>query len=247
MAKIRILPFNVLSLDTSAVAVTSTPDSGYPEVRLYDHSIDFYYRRTATGDWEVVCDQGSGIDWPVVNTLIIDRHNFTGRTLTWEYSTDGAAYNDMVPSWVQGNNLQIVKESSITTAYRYHKFKVAGAVNPLVTEIYMGGYYEFQVRFDDPPEEEDVDNVVWTETLGGIERSTKLGDVRKGRTYSLFLYPEKLVEWRELIAYLDQYSKPFYIKDHEDDYWFGRFRVLPAGTFVTEQQQEKEINLLEIL
>ncbi len=247
MAKIRILPFNVLSLDTSAVAVTSTPDSGYPEVRLYDHSIDFYYKRTATGDWEVICDQGAGVDWPVVNTLIIDKHNFTGRTIAWEWSTDGGSYFDMVDSWVQGDNLQIVKESAITTAYRYHKLTVTGAVNPKVTEIYMGGYYEFKVRFDEPPEESDIDNVVWQSTLGGIERSTKLGDVRRGRNYSVFLYPEKLIEWRELVAYLDQYSKPFYIKDHEDDYWFGRFKTLPLGSFITEQQQEKEIELLEIL
>ena len=247
MAKIRILPFNVLQFDTSSVAVTGTGDSGYPESRLYDLSIDFYYKRTATGDWEVVCDQGAGIDWPVVNTLIIDRHNFTGRVLTWEYSTDGVSYNDMVDSWTQGDNLQIVKESTITTAYRYHKFKVAGAVNPQCTEIYMGGYYEFKVRFDEPPGENDLDNVVWTATLGGIERSTKLGDVRKGRDYSLFLYPEKLVEWRAMVDYLDEYSHPFYLKDHEDDYWFARFRSLPNGSFITEQQQEKDIELLEII
>lgn len=247
MAKIRILPFNVLNLETSAVAVTGTPDSGYPETRLYDHSIDFYYRRTATGNWEVVCDGGAGVDWPLVNTLIIDRHNFTGRTLRWEYSTNGSTYFDMVDDWVQGDNLQIVKESSITTAYRYHRLTVEGAVNPQCTEIFMGGYYEYAVRFDEPPEEGDVDNVVWTATLGGIERSTKLGDVRRGREYSLFLYPEKLIDWRAMVAYMDEYSKPFYVKDHEDDYWFARFREIPEGTFITEQQQEKAIELLEIL
>jgi len=247
MAKLRLLPFNVLNFDTSAVAVTGSGDSGYPETRLYDHSIDFYWKYTATGDISLVVDQGVGIDWPVVNTLIIGRHNFTGRTMYWEYSTDGISYFDMVPSWAQGDNLQIVKESTITTAYRYFRLRVIGAVNPQCTEVYMGGYYEFNVRFDDPPKEKDVDNVIWTATLGGIERSNKLGDVRRGRIYSLFLYPEALIDYREAIAYLDEFSKPFYIRDHENDYWFARFRELPGGTFITEQQQEKDIELLEIL
>jgi hypothetical protein len=247
MAKIRILPFNVLQFDTSSVTVTGAPDSGYPESRLYDLSIDFYWKYTNTGDISVECDQGAGIDWPVVNTLIIDKHNFTGRTISWEYSTNGSAWNDMVSSWVQGDNLQIVKESTITTAYRYHKLTVAGAVNPQCTEVYMGGYYEFAVRFDEPPRETDVDNVIWQATLGGIERSTKLGDVRLGRKYSLFLYPEKLVEWRALEAYLDEFSRSFYVKDHEDNYWFARFKGLPHGVFPTEQQQEKDVELLEML
>jgi hypothetical protein len=153
----------------------------------------------------------------------------------------------MVDSWVQGDNLQIVKESTIATAYRYHRFTIASAVNPQCTEIYMGGYYEFKVRFDSPPEDLDSENVVWGETLGGLERSTKLGDVRKGRKYSLFLDPEKLTDYRAAIAYMDEYSKPFYLKDHEDNYWLSRFIQLPGGIYITEQQQMKDIELLEIL
>ena len=247
MAKIRILPFNVLSFSTSAVTVTGSPDSGYPEERLYDRSIDFYWKYTVSGTVVVQCDQGSGIDWPVVNTLIIDKHNFNGRTLSWEYSSNGSDWSDMVDSWAQGDNLQIVKESSITVAYRYHRFTITSAVNPQCTEIYMGGYYEFKVRFDEPPEDADVANVVWAPTLGGLERSTKLGDVRKGRKYSLFLYPAKLTDYRAAVAYMDEYSKPFYIKDHEDDYWLSRFLVIPGGVYITEQQQMKDIELLEIL
>ena len=247
MAKIRILPFNVLNLSTSSVAVTGTPDSGYPESRLYDLSIDFYWKYTASGTIEIVCDQGAGIDWPLVNTLIIDKHNFNGKTMSWEYSSNGSSYSDMVASWVQGDNLQIVKESAISTAYRYHKLTITSAVNPQCTEVFMGGYYEFQVRFDEPPNQQDRDNVVWQLTLGGLERSTKLGGVRRGRKYDLFLYPSKLIEWREVVTYMDEYSKPFYVRDHESNYWYTRFGIVPGGPFVTEQQQEKEVELLEIL
>lgn len=247
MAKIRILPFNVLSFDTSSVTVTGAPDSGYPESRLYDRSIDFYWKYTASTTVVVQCDQGVGIDWPLVNTLVIDKHNFNGKTLSWEYSSNGSDWSDMVTSWVQGDNLQIVKESSVETAYRYHKFTIASAVNPQCTEVYMGGYYEFQVRFDSPPEDMDVENVIWGSTLGGLERSVKLGGVRKGRMYSLFLYPAKLTDFRAAVDYMDEYSKPFYIKDHEDDYWLARFIGVPSGLYITEQQQMKDIELLEIL
>jgi len=247
MANIRILPFNALSLSTSSVTVTGTADSGYPESRLYDHSIDFYWKYTASGTLEITCDQGALGSWPLVNTLLIDKHNFNGRTISWEYSSNGSDWSDMVTSWVQGDNLQIVKESLIDVAYRYHRLTVASAVNPQCTEVWMGGNYEFNVRYDDPPEQSDSDNVIWTETLGGIERSTKLGGVRRGRVYSLFLFPDALTNWKALVAYLDEYSKPFYVRDHEGDYWFSRFRTLPGGVYITEQQQEKEIELLEIL
>jgi len=247
MASIRIIPFNALQLSTSSVSVTGTPDSGYPESRLYDHSINFYWKYTASATIEIICDGGAGVDWPLVNTLIVDKHNFTGRTMSWEYSSNGSSWSDMVASWVQGDNLRVAKESEISTAYRYHKLTIASAVNPKCTEVFMGGYYEFPVRFDSPPEEADVDNVIWQATLGGIERSTKLGAVRKGRKYSLFLFPSKLLEWREVIAYLDENSKPFYVKDHESNYWLARFRSLPSGDFITEQQQEKDIELLELI
>jgi len=247
MAKIRIYPFNALAFDTSAIAVTGTGDSGYPESRLYDRSIDFYWKYTATGNVTIHVDQGAGVDWPVVNTLFVERHNFTGRVINWEYSDNDAVWTPFVTAWTQGDNLQIVKESTETSAHRYLRLVVEGAVNPQCTEVYMTGYYEFQVRFDAPPEEQDVDNVVWTATLGGIERSSKLGDVRRGRRYNLFLYPEKLIEYRAAVVYMDQFSKPFYLKDHENNYWFSRFKQLPGGSFITEQQEEKEVELLEIL
>ena len=247
MANIRIFPYNVLALSTSSVTVTGTADSGYPESRLYDRAIAFYWKYTASGTVEITCDQGAGGSWPLVNTLIIDRHNFNGRTLSWEYSTNGSAWSDMVSSWVQGDNLQIVKSSTISTAYRYHKLTITSAVNPQCTEVWMGGYYEFPVRFDEPPQQNDLDNVIWTATLGGIERSTKLGDARRGRGYSLFLYPNALTNWNTMVEYLDEYSKPFYVMDHEGNYWLARFRDLPPGSYITEQQQEKTIDILEML
>jgi len=89
--------------------------------------------------------------------------------------------------------------------------------------------------------------VIWEETLGGCERSTKLGDVRKGRMYSVFLTPTLLTTWRTMLSYLDENSKPFYVKDHESNYWLGRFKTYPGGVFPVEQNQTKQFELLEIL
>ena len=167
--------------------------------------------------------------------------------MSWQYSNNDSDWSDLVDGWTQGDNLQIVKVSTETSAHRYLRLVVTSAVNPQCTEIYMGYGYEFQVRFDEPPEELDIDNVLWEETLGGCERSTKLGDVRKGRMYSVFLDPTLLAKWRTAISYLDENSKPFHIKDHEANYWLGRFKSLPSGIFVGESQQTKQFELLEIL
>jgi len=246
MSKIKLHTYNVLNQSGAAVTVTGSPDSGYPEERLYDDSIDFYWKYTATATVTFHIDQGAS-DNLLVDTLIIDKHNFNGRVMSWQYSDNDSNWFDLVDGWTQGDNLQIVKVSTETTAHRYLRLVVTSAVNPYCTEVYMGYGYEFQVRFDEPPEELDIDNVLWEETLGGCERSTKLGDVRKGRMYSVFLDPTLLAKWRTAISYLDENSKPFYIKDHEDNYWLGRFKGLPGGIFPTEQQQTKQFELLEIL
>jgi hypothetical protein len=167
--------------------------------------------------------------------------------MAWEYSDNDSNWFDLVVGWTQGDNNQIVKASTETSIHRYIRLVITSAVNPQCTEIYMGHGYEFQVRFDEPPEELDIDNVLWEETLGGCERSTKLGDVRKGRMYSVFLDPALLASWRTAISYLDENSKPFYIKDHEDSYWLGRFRSFPGGVFAVEENQTKQFELLEIL
>jgi hypothetical protein len=246
MAKIKLYTYNVLDQSGSAITVTGSPDSGYPEERLYDRSIDFYWKYTASATITFHVDQGAGGSL-LVDTLIINRHNFTGRSMSWQYSDNDSDWSDLVTGWTQGDNNQIVKVSTEASAHRYLRLVVTSAVNPQCTEVFMSSGYEFQVRFDEPPEELDVDNVLWEETLGGCERSTKLGDVRKGRMYSVFLNPTLLASWRTAISYLDENSKPFYVKDHEDNYWLGRFKGLPGGVFPVEQNQTKQFELLEIL
>lgn len=246
MAKIKLFTYNVLDQSGSAVTVTGSPDSGYPEERLYDRDIDFYWKYTASATVTFHVDQGASGSL-VIDTLIVDKHNFSGRAMSWQYSDNDSDWSDLVPGWTQGDNNQIVKESTESSAHRYYRLVVTNAVNPQCTEVFMSHGYTFQVRFDEPPEETDVDNVFWEETLGGNERSVKLGDERKGRIYSVFLNPTLLASWRTAISYLDQNSKPFYVKDHEDNYWLARFKGRPGGVWPVEQNQTKQFELLEIL
>jgi len=246
MAFLKLFTYNILDQTDSTVTVTGSADSGYPESRLYDRSIDFYWQYTASGDLIIHVDQGASNQLSV-DTLFIERHNFNGFVMQWQYSDNDSDWTDAVTDWTQSGNTQIVKTLAAAVTHRYWRVHVASAVNPRCTEVFMSGGYSFQVRFDSLPEEADTDNVIWNETLGGIERSVKLGDIRKGRKYSFFLYPELLTNWRTAIDYLDENSKPFYIKDHEGNYWLARFKALPGGSFPTEQQQYKEVELLELL
>jgi len=247
MAKVKLFTYNLLDLSGASVSVTGTADSGYPESRLYDRSIDFYWKKTATETTTVQVDQGASGNLSV-DVLIIDKHNFNGKAMQWQYSDNGSSWTSAVTDWTQGDNNQIVKTLDAAITHRYWKVVIASAANPQCSEVYISGGYEFQVRFDEPPEDGDIENVLWNRTLGGLERSTKLGDLIRGRSYSVFLTPANLTSWRTAISYLDEYSLPFYVKDHEDNYWLARFNNgVPRGQYITEEQQTKNFDLIEIL
>ena len=178
MAKIKLYTYNVLGESGSVVTVTGSPDSGYPEERLYDRSIDFYWKYTASTTVTFHIDQGAS-GALLVDTLIIDKHNFNGRVMSWQYSDNDSDWSDFVDGWTQGDNNQIVKTSTETSIHRYLRLIITSAVNPQCTEIYMGYGYEFQVRFDEPPEEVDVDNDIISikSPIGAALLGKSVGDV----------------------------------------------------------------------
>ena len=83
--KITLYTRNIL--ETGAVTVTGTPDTGFPVSRLYDRSIDFYWKDTVTEAKDFKIDQGASGNL-AVDALIIDKHNFNGIDLKLQYSTD---------------------------------------------------------------------------------------------------------------------------------------------------------------
>lgn len=247
MAKIKLFTYNIL--EDNAVTVTGTADSGYPETRLYDRSIGFYWKYTASTTITIHVDQGATGNLPV-DALIIDKHNFNGRSMTWEYSDNDSSWTPAVTGWTQGDNNQIVKTLDTALTHRYWRVTIVSAVNPQCTEVFMSGGYEFQVRFDVNPEVVDLDNVVWEESVGGVESANKMGEARALLEYGLFqddVVNSALTNFRTAMSYLDAYSKPFYIKDHEDNYLFCRLDEISKATFVTQSSVERTIRLKEML
>jgi hypothetical protein len=111
----------------------------------------------------------------------------------------------------------------------------------------MSRGYSFQARFDEQPDAQDIDNVEWRETLGGLERSIKLGAVRDTRGYSFYHEPSNLSDFREAVGYLNDYAYPFFYRDHENNYKYARFDETPVDVFMTEETTTKRIRLKELL
>lgn len=243
MAKITLYTRNIL--ETGTVTVTGTPDTGFPESRLYDRSISLFWKDTVTEAKTFVVDQ-SASDNLAVDFLAIEKHNFSGADIQWQWSTDNfsASINDAVTDWTQTDNTQITKTLTTALTKRYWRTTLSSMANPKCGEIFMSYGYEFKVRFDNPPKLMSEANTKWSQTVGGIERSTKFGDKRKVRNYSIFLSTSaELDNFRAAIDDLDDYSKPFYIKDHEGDYWICRFQDVPQEEPVTDENTVTVINV----
>lgn len=244
MARITLYTKNIL--EDAAVSVSGDGDTGFPESRLYDRDISLYWKRAATGIVEIDAI-GSSVQ---VDFLAIEKHNFAGKTLNWQYSNDGFSgdTNNMVDPWVPGTG-QIIK--TVTSPINSPGFRaaVSSITAPQCSEVFMSLGLELRVRFDEKPTAVDVPNVSWQRTVGGIERSTKKGASRRERDYAIFLdeNDSEITNFRAAMDNLDEHSKPFYIKDHEGDYWMCRFVEPPREIFATEGHVLISLRVIEKL
>jgi len=245
MGQIKIYPYNILAEGTTTV--TGDPDSGYPEARLYDFSIDFYWKKTAAAStYFFHTDQGSTI--LPVDFLAIETHTFNGLTVHWEYSDNDSDWYAAVSSFVSGSG-QIIKTLASPLSHQYWRVRVISATSPRCTEIFMSRGYAFNVDFGEEPESADIDNVIWQEMLGGLERSVKLGEERKSKEYTVVLDNTAALNFRTAVGYMENYSRPFYFKDHEDNYWLARFQSVSRETHLTDEVGlvSRNVEVVEIL
>lgn len=234
-------------LETATVTVTGTPDTGYPESRLYDRAISLFWKDTVTEAKTVHVDQGAS---PLaVDFLAVAKHNFSGEDLQWQYSTDDFSgdVNDAVTDWTQADNAQIVKALSSALTKRYWRLTVTSMENPQCSEIFMSYGYAFSILARPGSRAGKVSNVRWNRTIGGTERSTKMGPRRRQASYPLFVDTTNLGYLRDALDDLDELRKPFYIKDHEGDYWPARLLDDPLEAFDNPNRTHVELNLIEIL
>uniref|UniRef100_A0A6M3IXV4 Tail protein n=1 Tax=viral metagenome TaxID=1070528 RepID=A0A6M3IXV4_9ZZZZ len=244
MAKIKLYTRNIL--EDGTVTVTGTADTGYPESRLYDRAISLYWKDTVTEAKTFHVDQGASGN-ESVGGLFIPKHNFNGEDLTWEYSVNDSDWIAAAVGWTQGDNEQIEKVLAAELTKRYWRVTLTSMANPQCSEIFMSYGYEFQADFVQNPTFEDVPNVQWNMTVGGLERSTMFGNKRRTRTYALFLDTTDLASFRAAMVDLDNYSKPFYLKDHEGSYFMARLVDIPRESFMTEGHVTMTVNFIEML
>lgn len=248
MAKIKLYTRNIL--EDGTVTVTGTADTGYPKSRLYDRAISLYWKDTVTEAKVFHVDQGASGN-ESVDALFIPKHNFNGEDMTWQYSDDDASWTNACAGWTQSGNTQIEKILTTAVTARYWRVTVTSMANPQCSEIFMSYGYEFRVDFAQNPVFDGSPNVVWTQTVGGLERSTKLGSERRRRSFLLFLENNNdattLVDWRAAMTDLDNYSNPFYLKDHEGNYFMARLDGRPKETFITEGHVQVAIDVVEML
>ena len=243
---VKFYPFNLLELAT--VDVNGDADYGFPESRLYDRAISLYWRDTVTEAKTITIDQGASGDLQA-DFLAIEKHNFDGIALDWQYSSDNfsADTNDAVAGWTQNGNDRIVKTLSSPILSRYWRVAIASIANPRASEVYISKGYEFNCLRESNPFGEHAANVQWNATVGGIERSTKLGPKRRIRNYSFFLSASEFADFETVIDYLSDYSLPFYFKDHSGAYFSARFYEMPVFDFNHATHTRVDIRIIEML
>jgi len=234
-------------LETGTVTVSGTPDTGYPESRLYDRAISLFWKDTVTESKTFHVDQGAS---PLaVDFLAIAKHNFSGEDLAWQYSTDDFSgdINDAVTGWSQADNEPIIKTIGSSLTKQYWRITLTSMENPQCSEIFMSCGHEFDIMAAPGARAVNVTNVRWQRTVGGTERSTKLGNRRRQRTYPLFIDETSLGYLRDALDDLDEGRRPFYIKDHEGEYWTARLIDDPLESWDHRTHKHVTLNIIEIL
>lgn len=224
---VTFYPYNILELST--VTATGDGDSGFPESRLYDLDGEMFWKQTGSSDVYVDVDQAAGV--LDVDFLAIPKHNLYNLTLKWRYGDNGVDFSDQVADWVQGDYNQIIKTGT-TRSNRYWRFHIVSPTNPIASEVYMSAGYTFNPLRDRNPFGHSRDNVQRNRTIGGVVRTTKRGDTKRIRKYNFWLdNSPDFANFLEMVDYLDDYSKPFYFKDHRDEYFLALFENQPEFDF----------------
>ena len=238
---------NILETADS-VTVTGTPDTGYPESRLHDRSIDLYWKDTVTEAKTFVVDTSSDIR--AVDLLYIPRHNFNGEDMQWQYSTTGAWAGEEVDActdWTQSGNTPIIKTIETAQNREYWRVTLSSMANPQASEIYMSGGITFTILAEPAPVKDRVSNAQWNRTIGGQERSTLYGDLRYRYQYTLRLTSGIISTFNTVLDDLNQLSYPFLLLDHESEYKWVRFTEDPSLPYPPKNHVLTTLSMIEVL
>jgi len=242
---ITIFPYNIL--ESGTVTVTGTPDTGYPEARLWDRSRNLFWKDTVTQAKTFLVDQGAAGSL-AVDLLWIAGHNFDGEDMQFQWSADNFAAdtNDAVTDWTQSGYSDIVKTLTALTK-RYWRVTVSSIINPMCAEICMSKGYEFGVQAKLAPRHGFAPNVQWSRSIGGQESSVKLGEDKRSRRYILRLDSSGLADFETVIGYLNGWAYPFLFKDKDGNYFMARFSESPNYKYFNKNYTEIDVSIIEML
>lgn len=244
MSWINLYPYNILAEGSFSV---STELANYPKERLFDWSKNFYWMGAVANPLYFEVDQGAS-DILGIDFLAIENHNFDARTISWKYSDNGADWTNVIDPWLQSGNGQIIKTLDDVETHRYWQVTVSSVSSPQCAEVFMSKAYKFHILYDGARGTE-IANVNWKQSYGALESSIKKGDSRKKRVYPLLNAQEEytIASFREAVGYLDEYSRPFYIKDHEGDYWLCRLVEPDDEDYLNDQMALRSIEIIEMI
>ena len=246
---------NILYTGTVTAVSTCANSANYPVSRLYDGDILTYFKSTSTGVNSATITIDQGTSGKYVDTIIIPKHNFSDSTdngtLTLAYSTDGSSWTTG-KEWTQtDNNLisQSLTTGGTTAVYRYWRLQLGESTSPIpkprCSEIVLSKGYTWEVLGEPNPMHGDIDNVNHQRLLGGGERSVKRSTSKRYREYTVFLNSTQQTDFASAMSDLDNYSKFFFIKDHNDDYIFVDLDV-PTIEYDHPTYAHIRLSLLEV-
>lgn len=261
---VKLFTFNLFEL--GIVSITGDADTGYPEARLWDRCGAFYWKDTASGNYEFKVEQvgsdgfgytdddfgystdGFGYDEALaeIDLLWIKGHNFIGHTCYWQYSDNGAGWTTQ-ETWTQADSNPIVKTISSAESHRYWRLYVSSITNPVCAEIIMSKGAQFAVMGNPMPIKQPVANVSWSASVGGLERSIKYGPAKKSWEYRIQIRAaEDLAALEDALDNLDEYSKPFLFKDMNDNYLLVRLTTEPPIEYDPPLSEYVDFNVKEV-
>ncbi|MEJ2183374.1 MAG: hypothetical protein P8Y66_07605 [Nitrospirota bacterium] len=213
---------NVLEASTVSLAA-GAENAAFPLYRLWDRNVGRLFRPTQAETVEVTVAQGAE-PAPVDRLFIPGGHALEGMDLSVSYSSDGAAYS-VLDQWVQPDGSLIVREWPSVTAAFWKFTTTAPAAVPGLAELFLTSTHLWErgpARPSGPLE--DVFNVQHAETASGRDRFLIRGEPRRQRVYHVPLAGESQKDQVLALNRAWAGAKPFWLRDHEGAWLFGRLR-----------------------
>ena len=267
---ISLYTFNLFEIGIATI--TGDPDMGYPEARLWDRCGAIYWKDTASGSYEFKVEQvgsdgfgytdddfgytddsfGYDGDLAEIDLLWVKGHNFIGRTCYWQYSDTGLSWTTQ-ETWTQADSSPIVKTITPPAEHKFWRLYVASITNPVCGEIIMSKGAEFAVMGQPRPRKQAQANVSWNASIGGLDRSIKAGPAKNTWEYQVRIRSTDTLTFDQASAAfaaemenLDEYSKPFLIKDIKGNYMLVRLLNEPPIEHDPPLSEYIDFNIKEV-